>query len=82
LNELKSTLKLTAKISREEELYIKEFLKEYKLSPSDLNKFLEDPKLFLRDSIFKYPFEDNEFTIFGKVYHKTLELFYSEFKNK
>ncbi|MDD2516150.1 MAG: ATP-dependent DNA helicase [Candidatus Gracilibacteria bacterium] len=82
LNELKSALKLTAKISREEELYIKEFLKEYKLSPSDLNKFLEDPKLFLRDSIFKYPFEDNEFTIFGKVYHKTLEIFYSEFKNK
>lgn len=67
-------------VSQEEELYIKEFLKNYKLSASDLNKFLEDPRLFLRDSIFKYPFEDNEFTIFGKVYHKTLEYFYLEFK--
>lgn len=67
-------------VDKEEELYIQEFLKNYKLSASDLNKFIEDPRIFLRDVIFKYPFEDNEFTIFGKVYHKTLEYFYLEFK--
>ncbi|MDD2566277.1 MAG: ATP-dependent DNA helicase [Candidatus Gracilibacteria bacterium] len=67
-------------VSQEEELYIKEFLRTYKLSVSDLNKFIEDPRLFLRDTIFKYPFEDNKFTVFGKVYHKTLEYFYLEFK--
>jgi len=39
-------------------------LKNYKLSPSDLNKFLEDPSVFLKEAIFKYPFEDNEATIF------------------
>jgi hypothetical protein len=36
--------------------------------------------MFLRNAIFKYPFEENEHTIFGKVYHKTLELFYLGYK--
>ncbi len=58
----------------EEINYIKEFLETYKLSPTDLNTFLEDPKLFLQNVVFKYPFADNEFTIFGKVYHRVLEL--------
>jgi len=80
INEFKS-INFDSLINKEEELYIKEFLKNYKLSASDLNKFLKDPRMFLRDVIFKYPFEDNEFTIFGKVYHKTLEYFYLEYKN-
>ncbi|EKE27500.1 MAG: hypothetical protein ACD_3C00198G0014 [uncultured bacterium (gcode 4)] len=80
INELKWKVNLK-QIQKEEEHYILEFLKNYKLSPSDLNKFIENPKLFLRDTIFKYPFEDNEFTIFWKVYHKTLEYFYLDFKN-
>ncbi len=58
----------------EEINYIKEFLETYKLSPTDLNTFLEDPKIFLQNVVFKYPFVDNEFTIFGKVYHRVLEL--------
>lgn len=62
------------KNTTEEINYIKEFLETYKLSPTDLNTFLEDPKLFLQNVVFKYPFEDNEFTIFGKVYHRVLEL--------
>lgn len=78
-NEFKPILHNTS-LDREEELYIAEFLKNYKLSPSDLNKFIEDPKLFLKDVIFKYPFEDNEFTIFGRVYHKALEYFYLNLK--
>lgn len=68
------------KLSKKEEEYIKEFLSNYKLSPSDLNKFLDDPKMFLRDTIFKYPFEDTIYTIFGKVYHRALEFFYLEYK--
>ncbi len=62
------------KTSREEINYISEFLETYKLSPTDLNTFLEDPKQFLRNVVFKYPFTGNEFTIFGNVYHKVLEL--------
>ena len=62
--------------------YIHTFLENYKLSPSDLNAFLEDPMIFLNRVIFKYPFIDNMFTIFGKVYHKTLELFYLKFKSE
>lgn len=61
--------------------YIKEFLKNYKLSPSDLNKFLEDPNIFLKEAIFKYPFVDNEATIFWKVYHRSLELFFIKYKS-
>jgi hypothetical protein len=32
--------------------------------------------------VFKYPFEDNKYTIFWKVYHRTLELFYIKYKNE
>lgn len=72
--------KTLIKNSTEEIDYIKEFLKTYKLSASDLNSFLEDPKVFLRNKVFRYPFEDNEYTIFGKVYHRVLELFFTKFK--
>jgi hypothetical protein len=50
--------------SDEEIEYISDFLETYKLSPTDFNKFLEDPKQFLQDVVFKYPFTGNEFTIF------------------
>lgn len=60
--------------------YINEFLENYKLSATDLNLFLEDPLLFLNNVIFKYPFIDNEATIFWKVYHRVLELFYAKYK--
>ncbi len=62
------------KTTKEEINYIQEFLETYKLSPTDLNTFLEDPKQFLRNVVFKYPFTGNEFTIFGNVYHKVLEI--------
>lgn len=70
------------KYSNLELKYIEEFLKNYKLSPSDLNKFLEDPSLFLKEAIFKYPFVDNEATIFWKVYHRSLELFFIKSKKE
>ncbi|MCP4522740.1 MAG: hypothetical protein GY828_00815, partial [Candidatus Gracilibacteria bacterium] len=38
--------------------YIEEFLLNYRLSPSDLNVFLEDPIDFLHRVIYKYPFID------------------------
>jgi hypothetical protein len=44
--------------------YIKEFLETYKISPSDLNTFIENPLDFLNNVIFKYPFVDNKYTIF------------------
>lgn len=62
-------------------MYIREFLENYKLSATDLNKFLADPQVFLRETIFRYPFEENEFTVFGKAYHKALEIFYVSYKN-
>jgi DNA helicase-2/ATP-dependent DNA helicase PcrA len=62
--------------------YIKNFLETYKLSPSDLNSFIENPILFLERTIYKYPFEENKYTIFGKVYHRTLELYYLKYKKE
>lgn len=62
--------------------YIKNFLETYKLSASDLNTFIEDPLQFLHKVVFRYPFEDNKYTIFWKVYHRTLELFYLKYKNE
>lgn len=62
--------------------YIKDFIENYKLSASDLNTFIEDPILFLNKVIYKYPFEDKQATIFWKVYHKTLELFYLRYKKE
>ncbi|MDD3645979.1 MAG: ATP-dependent DNA helicase [Candidatus Gracilibacteria bacterium] len=54
--------------------YIQKFLENYKLSATDLNKFIEDPKKFLREVIFRYPFLSNENLIFGTAYHKVLEV--------
>ncbi len=62
--------------------YIKEFIENYKLSPTDLNIFLEDPKEFLNRVVFKYPFIDNNATIFWKVYHRVLELFYAKYHDE
>ncbi|MDQ7023909.1 MAG: 3'-5' exonuclease [Candidatus Gracilibacteria bacterium] len=73
-NQLVGDKKELIKIGNEEINYISEFLENYKLSPTDLNTFLEDPKEFLKNVVFKYPFTGNEFTIFGNVYHRVLEL--------
>jgi hypothetical protein len=80
-NLLKKDVTLGDTITAEEEEYIREFFSTYKLSATDLNKFLSDPLVFLRDTIFRYPFEENEHTIFGKTYHKALEIFYATYKN-
>jgi hypothetical protein len=37
---------------------------------------------FLHSVVFKYPFAGNKYTIFGSVYHRTLELFYLKYKNE
>lgn len=58
--------------------YIAEFLANYKLSASDLNTFLVNPKDFLYRTVYRYPFEENENSIFGTMYHRTLELFYKK----
>ncbi len=58
--------------------YIENFLKNYKLSASDLNTFLVNPRDFLLGKIFRYPFEQTENSLFGTMYHRTLELFYKK----
>lgn len=58
--------------------YIVDFMRNYRLSASDLNCFLVDPGEFLRRSVYKYPFEENENSIFGTMVHRTLELFYKK----
>jgi len=69
------------KHNNEEINFIQEFFLRYKLSVSDLNTFLISPKDFLYRSVFKYPFEENENSIFGTMYHRTLELFYKKIQD-
>ncbi|MCD5375198.1 ATP-dependent helicase, partial [Candidatus Gracilibacteria bacterium] len=76
-NEILQESRLISYNSEEIE-YIGEFMKSYKLSASDLNCFLVDPKEFLYRSVYRYPFQDNENSIFGTMYHRTLELFYKK----
>jgi DNA helicase-2/ATP-dependent DNA helicase PcrA len=64
--------------SRSELEYIQWFFENYKLSASDLNTFLVNPRDFLYRTLLRYPFEENENTIFGTMYHRTLELFYKK----
>ncbi len=66
------------KTTTEEIEFIKTFLQTYKLSPTDLNTFIEDPKNFLISVIYKYPFLSNESLIFWTVYHKVLEIAYTK----
>ena len=67
-------------LHEDEEMFLKTFLETYRLSATDLNAFLADPKMFFRNVILRYPFEDTESTSFGRVYHKTLEMFFAEYK--
>lgn len=52
------------KFENDELTYLREVLSYYRLSPTDLNVFLEDPKIFFKKTILKYPFEDNPHFIF------------------
>lgn len=65
-------------IGEDEINFISKFLEKYKLTPTDLNKFIEDPKIFLREVIFRYPFLSNENLVFWSAYHKVLEEIYME----
>lgn len=53
--------------------FIMQFFENYKLSPTELNMFLDDPKKFLRNVVYKYPFEENDVMTFGTAYHKAIE---------
>ncbi len=56
--------------------YLRQALGGYRLSPTDLNAFLEDPKEFFKRVVLKYPFTDNATFIFGRTYHEALEKFF------
>ncbi len=84
-NILKSSIKDTdlIKNTKQELDYISKFLENYKISPTDLNKFIDDPQKFLREVIFRYPFLSNENLVFWSAYHKILEkLWVSKIENK
>lgn len=87
VNEEQLWLKLTEDVLNESRFieyseseleYISSFFENYKLSASDLNTFLLSPRDFLYRTLLRYPFEENENSIFGTMYHRTLELFYKQ----
>lgn len=40
-----------------------------------------NPRDFLYRTLLRYPFEENENSIFGTIYHRTLELFYKQIQD-
>ena len=62
--------------------YLRQALGGYRLSPTDLNAFLEDPKEFFKRVVLKYPFTDNATFIFGRTYHEALEKFFLLWKKE
>jgi DNA helicase II / ATP-dependent DNA helicase PcrA len=64
----------------DEEAFARNFFESYRLSHSDLETFLEDPRSFFRRVILRAPFDGNVHTKFGKAYHAAIEHFTREYK--
>lgn len=62
--------------------YLRQALGGYRLSPTDLNAFIDDPKEFFKRVVLKYPFTDNATFIFGRTYHEALEKFFQQWKKE
>ncbi|MDP4008255.1 MAG: ATP-dependent DNA helicase [Candidatus Peregrinibacteria bacterium] len=63
-----------------EEQYITDLLKDYKLSPTHLNKYLECPIAFYFENVLRVPRPLNEYMAFGNSIHYALEHFFKNTK--
>ncbi|MDX2195750.1 MAG: ATP-dependent DNA helicase [Cytophagales bacterium] len=57
-------------------LYIKNILKDYKLSVTNMSKYLKCPLKFYYEAIIKVPSAKNAGTAFGRAVHLTLEKYF------
>lgn len=63
-------------ITDEEKAYLKELLKNYKLSVTGLNTYLECPYKFKLNDLYRVPRSKESYLAFGTAIHKALELFH------
>lgn len=63
-----------------EEQYIDDLLKDYKLSPTHLNKYLACPITFYFENVLRVPSPLNEYMAFGNSIHYALEHFFKNAK--
>ena len=77
----KPQIKETTENIKEQE-FLKNIIKNFKLSPTALNTYLECPYKFKVNNLIKIPRAKDVYLSFGTAVHKALELFYQKFKNK
>ncbi len=65
----------------EETEFLKSILKDYKLSITNLETYLQCPKKFKYKHLIRIPEAKNKHMAMGTAYHKALERFFLEFKN-
>jgi DNA helicase-2/ATP-dependent DNA helicase PcrA len=65
----------------EENDFLKSILKDYKLSITNLETYLQCPKKFKYKHLIRIPEAKNKHMAMGTAYHKALERFFLEFKN-
>lgn len=76
----RDTSLFSMKMQEEERAFLTNILRDYRLGPTDLSRFLDSPENFLQTVFLRYPFEDTPKTIFGTCYHAALEDFYIQWK--
>lgn len=64
----------------EEEILLKKLFENYKISPSDLNKYLKCPYLFKLDKVIRPLQPYNRSLVIGNLIHKTLEILFVDLK--
>ncbi|MDF1498038.1 MAG: ATP-dependent DNA helicase [Patescibacteria group bacterium] len=70
----------------DKEVLLRNRLKNYKLSVTHLNSFLDvakrGPQEFLEKQLLRFPQAQNKNSAYGSAIHNTFNIFYSEFKQK
>jgi len=74
-------LKTKEKDKDEEKEYLKSLLKDYKLSVTSMENYLECPRKFKFRNLIRIPEAKTKHQALGTAYHKALERFFLEFKN-
>ncbi|MEA3355252.1 MAG: ATP-dependent DNA helicase [Patescibacteria group bacterium] len=69
----------TKNISSKEQEFLKNLIKNFKLSPTALNTYLTCPYKFKLNNLLKVPRAKISYLSFGSAVHKALEMFYRKF---
>ncbi|MBD3362524.1 AAA family ATPase [Candidatus Dojkabacteria bacterium] len=66
-------------LDKKERIYLKEILKDFKLSVTALNNYLEDPQKFLYNNLLRMPKVKTKGQALGTAVHSALEFFFRNY---